>query len=411
MRRLVAVAFLCLSLWLPLAAPFGGPGPSSPARAQGDSARFSGVVRVRGVVPPEGLRIEARVASQVCGSTVTTRLNGEARYTVDVPAGRPCGGPGLAVSFFVAGEAAGSALWVAGLVDFDLVVPLPASSPATATPTVSVTAGAGGRTPSATAPATPPAATPRPGPVTPGTAPSPTGPAPAAATAPSAPVAPTPTPGAAPSARATAPPASPPATAAVPAGACGTEGPLTADKTVGCGSYELSFPLSLRPGESRNVTLEVTVTESTVTALLRVEKPTATTGLVDDLGQRYKDRYVVYERMIASLEAPALQFAEKGRWVPRDVSDGHAVWIWNVQAGPGESGPQVLVVRVGPNERNVVTFPPAEFGIEGPEPPDDGTPVGTVVALAVGALAVVGGFVFNVVRKRPGGAGGSAKRR
>ena len=198
---------------------------------------------------------------------------------------------------------------------------------------------------------------------------------------------------------------------AAPPGTCASEGPLAAEKTVGCGNYELSFPLSLARGESRNVTLEVTVTEGEVTTQLRVEKPLAQPGLLDDLGVLSKERYVVYESMIANLEAPALQFAEKGKWSMRDLSSGHAVWIWNVQAAPGASGVQVLVVRVGPSERNVVTFPPAEFGIEEPSPPGDGTPVGTVVALAVGGLALVGGYVFNVVRKRPPAAGASAKRR
>jgi hypothetical protein len=186
----------------------------------------------------------------------------------------------------------------------------------------------------------------------------------------------------------------------VPPGACGTEGPLTSDKTVGCGSYELSFPLTLAPGQSRIVTLEVTVTDAKVTSLLRVEKPTAQPGLLDDLGQLYKDRYVVYEMMVANLDAPSLRFAGQGQWLARDLSSGHAVWVWDVQPAPGETGPQVLVVRVGPTERNVVTFPRAEFVIDRPLAPPEDIPVGMVAVLAAGVLAVVGGVVFNVVRKR-----------
>ena len=70
-------------------------------------------------------------------------------------------------------------------------------------------------------------------------------------------------------------------------------------------------------------------------------------------------------------------------------------------AEEGSDPAQFLVVRVGPNKQNVVSFPPTEFAIDAPEPPGDGTPLGTVVALVAGGLAVVGGIGYSAFRKRP----------
>lgn len=370
------------------------------ARAQAEGGRFSGSVLVRGLVPAEGARVEARIGDRVCGSSLTFRLNGVARYTVDVPAGGPCGAPGVAVSFFVDGDAAGSTFWAAGIVLFDLSVPLPpaptAARPtptpplATLTAASTVTAGASPSTAAATPTGAPTLAGTRvPALDTPAPAGSPT----PGTTAP--PIAPTPRATAAP-----APTVQGTVAAVVPTGACGSEGPLTPARKVGCGRYELSFPLRLAPGESRNVTLEVRVTDSTVSSLLRVEKPIAGSGMRDDLGLLSKERYIIYQTMVASLEAPSLTFADQGRWVVRDLSAGYAVWSWNVQAVPGESGPQVLLVRVGPSEENVVTFPPAQFVIEEVALPSEGTPKSLVITVVAGAAAIIGGLAFNIARRR-----------
>ena len=113
-------------------------------------ARFAGSVTLNGTPAPAGTPIEARVGTAVCGTTTVFIEGGASRYVVDVAANDAehpgCGTPGISVSFFVSGQAAGSGEWV----NFDLNqlnLVATASTP-TATPSA---------TPTGTAPAPAPA--------------------------------------------------------------------------------------------------------------------------------------------------------------------------------------------------------------------------------------------------------------
>jgi hypothetical protein len=78
-------------------------------------ARFAGSVMLNGAPAPAGTTVEARIGSASCGNTTVFMEAGQARYVVDVSAldsDHPgCGTDGASVSFFVAGQAAGSGAW------------------------------------------------------------------------------------------------------------------------------------------------------------------------------------------------------------------------------------------------------------------------------------------------------------
>ena len=102
-------------------------------------ARFAGTVSINGAPAPGGTPIEARVGSASCGTASVFIEGGASRYVIDVAAESTatpgCGTDGATVSFFVAGQAAGSGSWV----NFDLNQLNLGSSTATPTPTATGT--------------------------------------------------------------------------------------------------------------------------------------------------------------------------------------------------------------------------------------------------------------------------------
>jgi hypothetical protein len=119
--------------------------PSTPAR-------FVGSVTVDGAIPPAGTAIQAKVGDASCGTTSVFMANGEARYSMDVPARDPegapnCGEVGAVVTFYVNGDVADqTGTWI----DYDLnvlnltVTPAPTPEAPTTGSGLAATDGASG---------------------------------------------------------------------------------------------------------------------------------------------------------------------------------------------------------------------------------------------------------------------------
>ncbi|MFN0148340.1 MAG: toll/interleukin-1 receptor domain-containing protein [Dehalococcoidia bacterium] len=380
----------------------------------GDEARAQ-PAPLPSVTPPAG--VPSQLASGVRGivsgpaTTCTLRLRSEPSAANDGPDPvfgntRLCGGQAVIVVtntppastlvvteglvwWRVLVESTGSVGWVKEVTvagDARFIARDPNQPPLTATATRTPPPPTGTAVPpSATAA---PPSTPSPG----ATATPPSTPSPGATATPPS----TPSPGAT-----ATPPSTPTPGPTPPADACGSEAPATADRQAGCGAYEVTYPVTLRPGESRSITLSVSLERAGVFVSVNISTPTALAGGTSDTGTVRVEGKAVYTTLVARLDAVNLDVDEKD-WVTREVSGGTANWVWNVSAAPGARGKQSFVVRAGPNRENQVVT----FRVDGKltvQAAGDGNSAGMILVVIGGAIAVasgVGVLGYAAVRTR-----------